>query len=130
MRGLEHPQTTWAVGIPAEGDRDAVAVFITAVQKHQVGVGGSVICRLLWEQSLGPSSCPRGVVPRADGEGEEGGSQFLSHLSAGLPFGGAGKYSTLHHRGQTGGRMAGRRRSDKGGDAGSASHPVGSHNRR
>lgn len=128
VRGLEHPQATWAVGILAEDDRDAV--FVTAVQKHkvpsdpQVGVGGSVICRLLWEQSLSPSSCPRGAAPRADGEGEEGGSRFLSHLSAGLPFGGAGKYSTLHHRGQIGGRMAGRRGSDKGGDAGSASHPV------
>ena len=56
---MEHPQATWAVGILAEDDRDAV--FVTAVQKHkvpsdpQVGVGGSVICRLLWEQ-LG---CPR-----------------------------------------------------------------------
>lgn len=136
VRGLEHPQATWAVGILAEGDRDAMAVFVTAAQKHkvpsdpQVGVGGSVICRLLWEQSPGPSSCPRGEVPRADGEGEGGGSRFLSHLSAGLPFGGAGKYSTLHHRGQTGGRMAGRRGSDKGGDAGSASRPVRSRNRR
>ena len=136
VRGLEHPQAVWAVGILAEGDRDAMAVFVTGVQKHkvpsdpQVGVGGSVICRLLWEQSPGPSSCPRGVVPRADGEGEEGGSQFLSHLSAGLPFGGAGKYSTLHHRGQTGSRMAGRRGSDKGDDAGSASRPVRSRNRR
>lgn len=76
VRGLEHPQATWAVGILTEGDRDATAVFVAGVQKHklpsdpQVGVGGSVICRLLWEQSPGPSSCPRGAVPRADGEGE------------------------------------------------------------
>lgn len=31
---MEHPQATWAVGILAEGDRDAV--FVTAVQKHKV----------------------------------------------------------------------------------------------
>lgn len=61
---MEHPQATWAVGILAEGDRDAMAVFVTAAQKHkvpsdpQVGVGGSVICRLLWEQSPAPLLAP------------------------------------------------------------------------
>lgn len=34
------------------------------------------------------------TVLRADGEGEEGGSLFLSHLAAGIPFWGAGKCRT------------------------------------
>lgn len=34
------------------------------------------------------------MILTADGEGEEGGSLFLSHLAAGVPFWGAGKCST------------------------------------
>lgn len=66
-----------------------MAVFVTAVQKHKVpsGVGAPAICRLVGAISA-PLLAPE-AVPRADGEGEEGGSQFLSHLSAGLPFLGA-----------------------------------------
>lgn len=63
---MEHPQTTWAVGIPAEGDRDAVAVFITAVQKHKVPSGSWGLRHL--QASVGAISRPLFLPQRRGAE--------------------------------------------------------------